>query len=214
VVATWLIPSKYARFRAKAVERGFPEDKIDARFETAFDAAWGGIKARLKREPDLYPTYEGPGRLDALQRIANQLFAEDLRVRENNLTGEGPVSFPYLWDIWLFDWVQYNGSVRQPMVRNVGEALGVNARTNLVDADGKANPEPGRWRSTVRVRDIHAVETAYETSGPPRSARSSTASAARTWSRRPAATAPARWSASGPPRPSSTTARCPPLSTS
>ena len=168
MVATWLIPSKYARFRAKAVERGFPEDKIDARFETAFDAAWGGIKARLKREPDLYPTYEGPGRLDALQRIANQLFAEDLRVRENNLTGEGPVSFPYLWDIWLFDWVQYNGSVRQPMVRNVGEALGVNARTNLVDADGKANPEPGRWRSTVRIRDIHAVETAYETLGPPR----------------------------------------------
>jgi mono/diheme cytochrome c family protein len=168
VVATWLLPSKYARFRAKAVERGFPEDKIDARFETAFDAAWGGIKARLKREPDLYPTYEGPGRLDALQRIANQLFAEDLKIRENNLTGEGPVSFPYLWDIWLFDWVQYNGSVRQPMVRNVGEALGVNARTNLVDANGRPNPDPERWRSTVRVRDIHAVETAYETLGPPR----------------------------------------------
>jgi hypothetical protein len=51
VVATWLLPSKYARFRRKAVERGFPEDKIDARFETAFDAAWGGIKARLKASP-------------------------------------------------------------------------------------------------------------------------------------------------------------------
>ena len=61
VVATWLLPPKYARFRAKAIERGYPADKIDARFKTAFDAAWGGIKARLKREPDLYPTYEGPG---------------------------------------------------------------------------------------------------------------------------------------------------------
>jgi hypothetical protein len=158
VVATWLLPSKYARFRAKAVERGYPADKIDARFETAFDAAWGGIKARLKREPDLYPTYEGPGRLDALQRIANQLFAEDLKIGENNLTGEGPVSFPYLWDIWLFDWVQYNGSVRQPMVRNVGEALGVNARTNLVDATA------GR----TRTRSAGGAPSASATSTPSR----------------------------------------------
>lgn len=169
VIATWLVPWKYARFRQRAIALGYPEDKLDARFKTAFDAAWGKFKAdRFGREPDLYPTWEGNGRLDALQRIANQLFAEELRVRANNLTGDAPVSYPPLWDIWLFDWVQYNGSVRQPMVRNVGEALGVNALTRFVGADGTANPEPERWRTSVRVRDIDAIENAYQSLRPPR----------------------------------------------
>lgn len=80
---------------------------------------------------------EGFGRLDALNRIGNQLFALDLgeegRAR-NYAATTAPVSYPHIWDASWFDWVQYNASIRQPMVRNAGEALGVATPVNLADA--------------------------------------------------------------------------------
>ena len=44
-----------------------------------------------------------------------------------------PVDYPHLWDMWTFDWVQWNGSAKQPMARNIGEALGVGATLNFFD---------------------------------------------------------------------------------
>ncbi len=63
----------------------------------------------------------------------------------NYQDGDAPVSYPYLWNIWKFDWVQYNGSVSQPLARNVGEALGVGAVTPLISA-----PCAGRFRHAER----------------------------------------------------------------
>ena len=37
------------------------------------------------------------------------------------------MSYPALWDTPYFDWVLYNASIRQPLARNVIEALGVGA---------------------------------------------------------------------------------------
>ena len=42
-----------------------------------------------------------------------------------------PVHFPRIWNASWFEWVQYNGSIEQPMTRNAGEALGVRAAVNL-----------------------------------------------------------------------------------
>ena len=56
----------------------------------------------------------------------------------NYQVGDAPVSYPYVWNIWKFDWVQYNGSVAQPLARNVGEALGVGAITPLIAATARA----------------------------------------------------------------------------
>jgi hypothetical protein len=77
------------------------------------------------------------------------------------------VSFPPVWDIWLFDWVQYNASVRQPMARNVGEALGVRARTNFLDAAGRPVPLPERWDTSVLVREIDLIERTLQRLRPP-----------------------------------------------
>ena len=80
----------------------------------------------------LQTMHEGFGRTDALGRIGNTAFGDHL-AKGNYQVGDAPVSYPYLWNIWKFDWVQYNGSVAQPLARNIGEALGVGERLKKGD---------------------------------------------------------------------------------
>ena len=101
---------------------------------------------------DLHPVAEGFGRLDALARGGNFLFGTVLNEPRNLAVADGPVSFPALWDAPWFDWVQYNGSIRQPLARNVAEALGVRSLVNLTGA------ADARYDSSVRVDNIVAME--------------------------------------------------------
>ncbi len=84
-----------------------------------------GCEVTPKPERGLDPVPEGHGRLDALQRIADRLLADDLALPSNALPMDAPVSFPPEWDIRRFDWMQCNASVRQPMLRNDGEGPGI-----------------------------------------------------------------------------------------
>ncbi|MDF5829442.1 di-heme-cytochrome C peroxidase [Pseudomonas aeruginosa] len=54
----------------------------------------------------LYPTEEGPGRTDAFGRIANSVFGDAIDPG-NYRVANAPVSYPQVWDIWKFDWVQW-----------------------------------------------------------------------------------------------------------
>lgn len=166
VLATEWLPWKRSRFLdAVVAETGQTQNQVSADLDHAASVAWQGVKQSLMR-PQYEP--EGYGRLDALQRIANTVFADDLSEPSNNQRGNGAVKFPFLWDIWRLDWVQYNAAVRQPMVRNVGEALGVRAETNLVDpATGQTNPEPARWYSSVNVQNLQWMEEALQRLRPP-----------------------------------------------
>jgi len=101
----------------------------------------------------LFPTPEGYGRTDALARIGNFVFGTELNNRKNYATGDGPVNFPPIWDASWMDWVQYNGSIQQPMGRNVGEALGVRSRINLLGYPGT------QFQNTIRVDNLHQIET-------------------------------------------------------
>ena len=101
---------------------------------------------------NLYPLAEGFGRLDALARGGNFLFGSALAEPRNLAVADGPVSFPALWDAPWFDWVQYNASIRQPLARNVAEALGVRSLVNLTGA------EDARYNSSVRVDNIFQME--------------------------------------------------------
>ena len=96
-------------------------------------------------------TEEGFGRLDALGRIGNTVFGTEIDP-ENVDPLLAPVSYPPIWGAPWFSWVQYNGSIRQPMVRNAGEALGLRG---LADLTG---PEEQRFRSTVRVENLFWIE--------------------------------------------------------
>ena len=121
---------------------------------------------RGSSNPHLYPTQEGYGRTDALGRISNVVFGDHLS-RANYHTGDAPVSFPYLWNIWKFNWVQYNASVSQPMARNVGEAMGTGATFHLVDAYGRPIPAADRYHTSIDFRNLQRIESTLQTLKPP-----------------------------------------------
>jgi len=165
LLATNYLPWKRSRFLdAVSAATGAPRDVVSAQLSGAAAKAFAAVKQSFATK--LYEP-EGYGRLDALQRIANTVFADDLLEPSNNRHGDGQVKFPYIWDIWRLDWVQYNASVRQPMVRNVGEALGVRAETNFVDENGLTIAAPQRWASSVHVRNLEWMEDTLQKLRPP-----------------------------------------------
>ncbi|MGY4319201.1 di-heme-cytochrome C peroxidase [Bradyrhizobium sp. JR3.5] len=108
---------------------------------------------------------EGFGRLDALNRIGNQVFytnfldpatgeLPDPLLKGNFARNDAPVSFPPIWDTPYFLWAQYDASVLNELVRNSGEALGVSSKINM-----RASA-PGRplFESSIRLTDIARFE--------------------------------------------------------
>ena len=102
------------------------------------------------KEHKLNPIDAGFARTDALGLIGNRVFGV-LNV-ENQIVTDAPVNFPHLWDTAWFDWVQYNASIRTPMARNIGEALGVGALVNLTSKKAKL------YDSTVNVQGLAIME--------------------------------------------------------
>lgn len=159
VMVTAANSDKFDRFARRVLGDKYGAE-TKSQLKNAFDTA--ALKALNQGGYEtlhgVYPVEEGFGRLDALQRIANTLLGDDLQYQANKKPATAPVRLPHIWDAPYFDWVQYNGSVRQPMIRNVGEGLGVKAQTNFVNFAGLTPPEPQRWASSIPVHDLHATE--------------------------------------------------------
>jgi mono/diheme cytochrome c family protein len=164
MVSTVANPLKFNRFARRVLGDDYPAGRGELRRQMR--DVIGTLSAIAWHERKLYPTQEGYGRTDALARIANTVFGENLNL-ENLDIGNAPVSYPPLWNIWKFDWVQYNASVSQPMARNVGEALGVGAQYSLVDRYGRPLPPGDRFRSSVLVDSLHAIEEILQRLEPP-----------------------------------------------
>jgi hypothetical protein len=100
------------------------------------------------RDFSIYPKDGwGFGRLDALGRGGNALLTNyDACALEK---ADAPVSIPSLWETWKYDWVQWNGSIQNPLARNLGQAIGLNG----MSAD---------------VRTLHQLETYVQELKPPR----------------------------------------------
>ena len=127
LLGTLVNPMKFNRF-ADAVlgpgPQGRPLGAARGRCSTS-----PGSSARMawnEKVHGLVPTEEGYGRTDALARIANTVFGDHIQA-QNYAVGNAPVNYPPVWNIWKFDWVQYNASVSQPMARNIGESMGTGA---------------------------------------------------------------------------------------
>ncbi|MGK9066493.1 di-heme-cytochrome C peroxidase [Stutzerimonas chloritidismutans] len=164
---TYYNPFKFSRFAHAVLGEHDEPARAQLRrdFKQVLDRLLGTAYNDWHR--GLYPTEEGFGRTDAFGRIANTAFGDALDTA-NYRIANAPVSYPQVWDIWKFDWVQWNGSAMQPMARNIGEALGVGARLQLLRENGQPVPEHERYASGVRVRDLHTLETTLMRLAPPR----------------------------------------------
>ena len=122
---------------------------------------------RLERHPPPPLPHRGrPRPHRRLRRIANSVFGDAIDP-SNYRVANAPVSYPQVWDIWKFDWVQWNGSAMQPMARNIGEALGVGARLQIFDEHGQPLQGEQRYASSVRLHDLHALEETLQQLKPP-----------------------------------------------
>jgi len=152
VTWTYFDPLRFRRFAHRVLGPNPPHaDQVLLRQALKYylDITFTEFKANLH----LFPTPEGYGRTDALARIGNFVFGTELNNRRNYAVGDGPVNYPPIWDASWMDWVQYNGSIQQPMGRNVGEALGVRSRINLLGYPG------AQFQNTIRVDNLHDIET-------------------------------------------------------
>jgi hypothetical protein len=146
-------PFRFDRF-AKSImgEGASEEERTELRGQLDKVLAQGKALADLDTSVATRSVVEGFGRLDALNRIGNEVFAVDLKYPGNYAALSAPVHFPRIWSASWFDWVQYNGSIEQPMVRNVGEALGVSSMVNLT------SPRGGLYYSGVKVKTLFEME--------------------------------------------------------
>jgi mono/diheme cytochrome c family protein len=162
LVLTRYLPGRFSRFAERILG---PDSTLDDR-ETLKNQL-DQVIAQYKRVKDLeervasQSILEGYGRLDALNRIGNQVFSIDLKKPENYAGSSAPVHYPRIWNTPWFDWVQYNGSIMQPMVRNAGESLGVSAELNLID------PSKDLYKSSVNIKSLDEMEQMIKGNSPP-----------------------------------------------
>ena len=168
IASTYLNPFKFNRFARKVLgDAHYAEGKSRLRSEVGELFSTLGHEFVNDKVRGNYPTEEGPGRTDALGRISNNVFAAQLDAA-NYRPANAPVSYPYLWNIWRFDWVQYMGSVSQPLARNVGEAMGTGATLGLLDNYGRPVPTAEQFRTSIDFANVHHIETTLQRLTPPR----------------------------------------------
>lgn len=119
------------------------------------------LVTHIASQPSKVEVVEGFTRLDALNRIGNQVFALDPGRFENYEPINAPVNYPHIWTASWFNWVQYNGSIMSPLVRNTGEAMGVAAHLNLI-----APVAEQRFSSSIDVNDLWWIENSLSGDAP------------------------------------------------
>lgn len=150
---TKYLPGRYGRFAKRVLGENATEEQ-QQELQAKFDAAWDAAKHEVSvaEEKKIYENQAGFARTDALARIGNQVFGVDMKIDDNLAAASAPVRFPQIWDASWFTWVQYNYSIADPMVRNVGEALGVRAAAKLY------GPQATEFANSVNVEGLWRME--------------------------------------------------------
>jgi len=162
MISTYANPFKFDRFAKNVLKNDY-----NSHSKSALNHRFGHVIMNFLKQgyndvnKGLYPLEEGFGRTDALTRIGNTVFGDNLADKNYHIA-TGPVNYPPVWNIWKFDWVQYGASVKQPMARNMGEALGVGAHISFTDNYGRALPKEQRFNSSVMPLQIHQIESTLQ----------------------------------------------------
>ncbi len=148
---------RFKRFAKNVLQEGYNDTSM-----LRLKADLENLAKFLGSQPSEVEVIEGFARLDALNRIGNQVFALDPVRYENYVAINAPVAYPHIWTASWFDWVQYDGSIMQPLVRNSGEALGVRASLNTTAV---ANEK--RFSSSVPINNLSWIEESLAGPTPP-----------------------------------------------
>jgi len=176
IVYIHFVPGRFARFAERVLGPG-ASDQAKSKLRKQFDAVYEQIKevGNLEKSVKAHSVTEGFARLDALSRIGNTVFALDLGHHENFVAYSAPVHFPRVSYASWFEWVQYNGSIQQPMIRDAGEALGVRATINFPVAKDQLST------SSVQVDTIFQLEQFLAGDKPPAAEKGFTGLASPLW---------------------------------
>jgi hypothetical protein len=98
----------------------------------------------------LTPTSAGPGRVDALALIHNQVMATQLGFPENWRPAMAPVKYSFVWNIPQSAWAQWSGTLPDPVLRNGGEVVGVFAKTDF----SSPTRADGLFESTIDFKGL------------------------------------------------------------
>jgi cytochrome c553 len=100
----------------------------------------------------------GPGRIDAVGHILNEVFGDHYGDAASVKPILVPVSVPAIWNAARLQCVQTNCLTSNSLTRNVGEVLGVFGDSETYQ------DETGRWRvrSTAKVENLYALEEALD----------------------------------------------------
>lgn len=152
-----LVGGRFERF----AERVLDDDSYNATNVAALKEDLVGLVEYSQSLDKSVKVVEGYTRLDALNRIGNTLFAWDAERPNNYRPPDAPVSFPHIWTASWFDWVQYDGSIMGPLIRNAGEAIGLEANIDLTAED-----EQQRFSSSVDMRNLWWIENTLRGDAP------------------------------------------------
>ena len=100
----------------------------------------------------------GPGRIDAIGHILNEVFGHHYNDSTSIKPIQVPVSVPAVWNAARLQCVQTNCLTSNSLTRNVGEVLGVFGDSETYQDSA------GRWRvrSTAKVKNLYALEEALD----------------------------------------------------
>lgn len=127
LLLTEKIPTRFNRFAKRVLgDKYSSEAKSKLKVQLKQLVKEGLALQKIRESKHIYPIELGYGRVDALNDIGNQVFAYQLS-EKNWGVSDAPVNLPHIWETSWFDYVQYNGSIPNPLVRNIGESLGVKA---------------------------------------------------------------------------------------
>ncbi|MCG5053631.1 MAG: hypothetical protein KA712_11775 [Myxococcales bacterium] len=150
-----------AKFRrlAAAVQGTAPAATYEQRAKLRTElATWHArLSGENRQNHGGVPRY-GYGRVDAFGRIFNRVFTRLTPDDPHNTNpSNAPVSYPFLWDTPLHDYVQWNGLIsnekNQVAARNVGEALGSFASFDLdTGASSVVLPNLNRMERQLREK--------------------------------------------------------------
>ncbi|MGO8468332.1 di-heme-cytochrome C peroxidase [Rhizobium leguminosarum] len=167
-------PVRWSRFATKVLSgKNTPDNEaLKKAFISLLD--WEK-KADAMNENDRY--YDGRvlkygyGRVDAIGHIFNKVVMFNRGSEADGNPANAPVSYPFLWNMWKQDKVQWNGSVANSrkkigagwieygaLGRNTGEVLGVFGDIVITPkSDGILSALSG-YQSSVNVRNLDRIE--------------------------------------------------------